>query len=118
MENAEKLKRINIKGLLYAGLMTGTALEDVLVYALSRLFGIKAEEEMRNFELDKSYPRKLMRLAERKKWFDLNDYGGVLKIIADESRKLLECYRKRKDEKDFEYLNNSLMPYAKQLTLQ
>lgn len=112
------MKRINIKGLLYAGLMTGTALEDVLVYALSRLFGIKAEEEMRNLEADKNYAKKLAKLAERKGWFGLKNYDGVLKMIADESRKLLQSYRNRANDKDFNYLKNPLMPYAKQLTLE
>jgi hypothetical protein len=52
-------KRVNIYGLLYAALMTGDAVENILAYALSMFLGIQANKET-------PY---LINIAKRRRWF-------------------------------------------------
>ena len=104
IEKESKCQKINIYGLLYAALMTGSAVENILAYALSMFFEIEAENKS----------QKLVEIAIKRRWFTFSESERILLTISKEAKSLRNSYKS--NNKD--YLENILMSFSKELTLK
>lgn len=84
--------------------MTGSAVENILAYALSMFLEIQADKKS----------QKLVDIAIKRRWFNFSESERILLAISKEAKSLRNNYRS--NSKD--YLQSILMAFSKELTLK
>ena len=83
--------------------MTGSAVENILAYALSMFLEIQAD----------SKSQKLVEIAIKRRWFNFSESDRIWLTISKEAKSLRNSYKHNQD-----YLSNILMSFSKELTLK